>query len=189
GPVELDLDAFVAPRRGQHLVERIAGSDDVSGAQRSGAVGTRPDLDHDILGQYLWGRREQRTGERPGNCKLPVHELPPWWFISVSTQYTYWRNVMVRRPPRGARNARRRCDAMPPAYWCRSHRARAPPGRAARPPALRATAWSRHRPVVTARSAPHRAGDAAAGRVPPSTGARRPRGKPRRCEGAPLRPT
>ena len=51
GLVQLDLDPLVAAGGGEHLVQRVAGRDDVAGAQRARAIGARPHLDHDVLGQ------------------------------------------------------------------------------------------------------------------------------------------
>ena len=68
GLVELDLDALVAVDRREHLVERVARSDDVAGAKWPGAVGARPDLDHHVLGKRGLGGRDKRARERCGKC-------------------------------------------------------------------------------------------------------------------------
>src|SRR4029434_783281 len=78
--VKLDLDALVAVDRGQHLVQCVAGRDDVSGAQRARALGKGPHLDHHVLRKRrLHYSSKECAGKRSCNRKLPVHELPPHW--------------------------------------------------------------------------------------------------------------
>ena len=64
GLVELNFDAFVAAGRREHLIERVTGSDEITGAQRPGAIRARPRLDHHVLGQCLRSHGpEQDTGQ------------------------------------------------------------------------------------------------------------------------------
>ena len=107
--VELDFDALVAAGGREHLVERVAGGDDVAGAQRTGSIRARPHLDHDVFRKRrcVADAHDNTAATVPATAYFQFMMMPPPFGHAVSLSTA----LRLHAHPRYAAGSR--------AYWCR----------------------------------------------------------------------